>query len=290
MIVTVGEVVWDCFPDRQVLGGAPVNVACHLVRLGTETLVVTRVGADDLGRRTLDALSAAGLDLAGIQEDEELPTGRVNVTFDEKGEPHFEIMAPAAWDGIAFDPAATVIAGRPYGLVFGTLAQRDGRSRATIERLIDGARRRYYDVNLRPPFTPVERVAASLARAEVVKLNEEELAVLGRELALGDPEADLRQTVALLRERFGIDIVVVTAGARGAWLVDDEGTVATSGVPVSVADPVGAGDAFFAAFIDAAERGLPRAVCLERANRLGALVASLPGATPAIDRLPWERS
>ena len=280
MIVTVGEVVWDCFPDRQVLGGAPVNVAYHLDRLGVKAVPVTRVGQDDLGRRTRAFLARAGVDCAGIQEDPELPTGRVEVRFDARGEPCFEIMGPAAWDAIAWEPAAALVAGQAYALVFGTLAQRDKRSRSTIERLAAGAGTCYYDVNLRPPHTPVERVAVSLEWAQVVKMNEEELALLGRELGLAAPTG--QETAERLRRRFDVQTLLVTQGEQGAWLVDDDGLLAVAGLPVAVADPVGAGDAFLAAYIAAAEAGADRQERLRRANRHGALVASLPGGMPEL--------
>ncbi len=280
MIVTVGEVVWDCFPDRQVLGGAPVNVAYHLDRLGVKAVPVTRVGQDDLGRQTRAFLAQAGVDCAGIQEDPELPTGRVEVRFDARGEPCFEIMGPAAWDAIAWEPAAALVAGQAYALVFGTLAQRDKRSRSTIERLAAGAETCYYDVNLRPPHTPVERVAVSLEWAQVVKMNEEELALLGRELGLAAPTG--QETAERLRRRFGVQTLLVTQGEQGAWLVDDDGLLAVAGLPVAVADPVGAGDAFLAAYIAAAEAGADRQERLRRANRHGALVASLPGGMPEL--------
>ncbi len=278
MIVTVGEVVWDCFPDRRVLGGAPVNVAYHLGRLGVGAVPVTRVGRDDLGRQTRAQLARAGVECAGIQEDPFLPTGRVEVRFDERGEPCFQIQGPAAWDAIAWEPAAALVAGREYALVFGTLAQRDRRSRATIERLAGRAATCYYDVNLRPPHTPVERVAASLEWAQVVKMNEEELALLGRELGLAGSTS--QELAGCLRCRFDLQVLLVTRGGRGAWLMDNGGLLEVAGLPVAVADPVGAGDAFFAAYIAAAETGAGRRECLERANRHGALVASLPGGMP----------
>ncbi|MDH3393027.1 MAG: PfkB family carbohydrate kinase, partial [Desulfobulbaceae bacterium] len=154
-IVTVGEVVWDVFPDRRVLGGAPVNVAYHLHSLGIDVSVITRIGCDPLAEETLKHLGDLGLPLEGVQRDATLPTGRVNVTISDN-EPSFDIVAPAAWDAIDYAPAGDLLGDQPFSLVFGTLAQRDLRSREAICRLRQQAVARFYDVNLRPPFTTPE--------------------------------------------------------------------------------------------------------------------------------------
>ncbi|MDH5299005.1 MAG: PfkB family carbohydrate kinase, partial [Desulfobulbaceae bacterium] len=179
MIVSIGEVVWDIFPQRCVLGGAPVNVAYHLRSLGMEVAVVTRVGSDPLAGETLLQLGALGLPLAGVQRDPGLPTGRVNISIGDDNEPSFDIVAPAAWDAIAIEPAQALLGHAPFSLVFGSLAQRDERSRRTIRSLWPQAAARFYDVNLRPPFTTPELVLESLAVADLVKMNGDELALVG---------------------------------------------------------------------------------------------------------------
>ncbi|MFH7324862.1 carbohydrate kinase [Desulfurivibrio sp. C05AmB] len=296
MIVAIGEVVWDIFPDREVLGGAPVNVAYHLAAQGLAVRVITRVGRDGLGDATLARLAQLGLPLAGVQRDEELATGRVRVTFGPDREPRYEIVAPAAWDNI--DPAAALatVGDQPYDLVFGTLAQRDSRSRLAIRALAAQALTCFYDVNLRPPFTPRELVLESLALADLVKVNGEELRQLAAWLDLpglpedagepGSPPGELvisrdqEQLAAAVRERYGLAALVITEGAAGAWVRTASATQAVPGEPVAVADTVGAGDAFFAALIAAYQEKLPWPEILRRANRRGAYVASRPGATP----------
>ncbi|HET97555.1 MAG TPA: carbohydrate kinase [Desulfurivibrio alkaliphilus] len=296
MIVSVGEVVWDIFPEREVLGGAPVNVAYHLATQGLPVRVITRVGRDQLGEATLTRLEELGLPLNGVQRDERLPTGRVKVSFGLDGEPAYEIVAPAAWDNIEPAPALAAAGEKPFALVFGTLAQRDPRSRRAILALAAAARFCFYDVNLRPPFTPRELVVASLEQADLVKVNGAELSQLGVWLGLAAADATAtdhatRQALAAaLRERYRLAALVVTEGAEGAWVVSAAGVFVGAGTPARVVDTVGAGDAFFASLIaDYSARNpdwtdssaaLPWPEILGRANRRGAYVASRAGATP----------
>ena len=279
MIIAIGEVVWDIFPDRKVLGGAPVNVACHLRRLGVEAGVVTRIGADELGDRTIGSLAALGLPLEGVQRGD-LPTGTVNVTFDEEGQHSFEIVSPAAWDNIDQQEALGYVGNTPFKMVFGTLAQRDKRSRQAIRALWGKADQRFYDVNLRPPHTPREVVEESLAVAELVKVNDEELLeIAGWHNYSGEEKNDIAR---YLMDRYNISVLVVTEGEKGAWLLDGDEYFRDPGQPVTVVDTVGSGDAFFAALLAGYTAGRSWPDCLVAANILGGFVASQPGATPAI--------
>ena len=279
MIISIGEVVWDIFPERRVLGGAPVNVAYHLRCLDVEVGVVTRVGPDELGDRTIGTMTAMGLPVAGVQHGD-LPTGTVKVTMDVNNEPHFDIVKPAAWDNIVLAEAAEFIGARPFKLVFGSLAQRDERSRRTIRGLWQKAEQRFYDVNLRPPDTSREIVEASLAAADLVKVNGAELLEVGRWHNLSGNE---RKSVAQeLMGRYNIAVLVVTEGAEGAWLLDGDDYFQAPASPVKVADTVGAGDAFFATLLAGYENGLGWQKCLDRATERGGYVASQHGATPAM--------
>jgi len=282
MIVSIGEIVWDVFKNRAVLGGAPVNVAYHLHSLAIDVRVITRVGTDELGTRTRSHVESLGLSAGGLQTDTNYATGVVNVTVDEHNEPHFDIVTPAAWDRIDTALALQTAGPGPFGLLFGTLAQRDPVSRAAIRALWKKAARCYYDVNLRPPFTTRALVMESLAAADVVKMNGNELrqiiAWAGIEPKTGSKA--VADKVRELRSLFNLEIVVVTDGDRGAWLDCREGFFEHPGFPAEVADTVGAGDAFFAALIAGMLAKRPWPECLAEANRRGAYVASRPGATP----------
>jgi fructokinase len=277
MIIAIGEVVWDIFPERRVLGGAPVNVAYHLRCLGREVGVVTRVGADELGDRTIAAMAALRVPVDGVQRGR-LPTGTVRVKIGDDNEPHFDIVTPAAWDNIDPDEAEKYIAGRSFKLVFGSLAQRDERARRAIRGLWRKAEYRYYDVNLRPPHTSRQIVEESLFAAELVKVNGAELLEIGRWQNLS---SNARKIIAReLMDRYNIEVLVVTEGADGAWLLSGDDFYRAEGCPVKVADTVGAGDAFLATLLAAYEQGLGWQECLARATERGAYVASQYGATP----------
>ncbi len=276
-IVAIGEVVWDVFTDRQVLGGAPVNVAYHLSCLGLPVLVVSRVGDDALGEETLDLLGELGVDIQAIQKDSDLVTGQVKISVDHNNEPRFDIVAPAAWDNIDLEKAVKK-AGDDFCLLFGTLAQRDLRARDAIRSLWEKATYCFYDVNLRPPFTSQSLVIESLAAADMVKLNEEELLQVGDWLALD--HFDQHEVARNIKHQFGIDVIAVTMGKRGAWLLADNKIFTCTAETIKVRDTVGAGDAFFAALIAGFVSETPWPENLKIANLRGGYVASQSGATP----------
>lgn len=277
MIVCIGEVVWDIFGDKKVLGGAPINVAYHLNSLGVEVKIVTRVGKDALGKETKDKLQELGLSLEGVQEGD-LPTGRVHVTIGADNEPNFDIVAPAAWDAIVTDEAVNFLRGRPFQLVFGTLAQRDERSRRTIRRLWDMAETCMYDVNLRPPFTTKKLVLDSLKAADMVKMNSDEFGAIS--LWHSFSSEDKKAAAQKLLETYEIAELVVTEGENGSWLITKDDYFSHPGVAVNVADTVGAGDAFFATLIEGYVNNRSWRETLARADQRGAYVASQNGATP----------
>lgn len=273
-IACVGELLWDVLPDGRTLGGAPANVAYHLARLGHAATLVTRVGRDELGDTARADLAAHGLDVAGVQVDDELPTGAAHVMLDSKGHAEYRFVTPAAFDAI--EPLART----PDVVVFGTLAQRDARSAATIRRLAAGASVAVYDVNLRPPHTSLETVAASLRFATVVKLSEEEAATLAT--ALGT-SAEHRAFARHLSECYGSQLVCITRGAGGAGLWTGGQWHDAAGIATHTVDTVGAGDAFVAALLAGWLEACAPAEILDRANRLGAYVATRHGAMPEYD-------
>ncbi len=279
-IISIGEVVWDIFGDKQVLGGAPVNVAYHLHSFGFPVQIITRVGSDPLGEQTREHIKGLGLLTNGIQEDEKLPTGQVIVSVDEKNEPHFDIVEPAAWDAIDAVEAAKIVGDKPYLFVFGTLAQRNKISKSAIRSLWEKAVCRFYDVNLRPPSTTKNLVLASLGAADIVKMNEKEIYVVAEWAEIQSKQK--KEIAKDLVDRFDLQVVLVTEGEKGAWLMSRDGFFEHPGVTVAVDDTVGAGDAFFASFIESFILKRTWSECLARANHRGGYVASQSGATPSM--------
>lgn len=271
-VTCIGELLWDVLPDGRKLGGAPANVAFHLAQLGLPVRLVTRVGRDELGEAARGALQAHGLPTDDLQWDDALPTGAAHVLLDAAGIASYRFVTPAAWDAIAVPDYV------PEVVVFGSLAQRDERSERAVHEFVARASVRVYDVNLRPPFTTLDIVRASLPLATVVKVNDEEAGLLAE--AFGLPR-ELESLAAGLAERYGTQLICITRGASGAAIWARGTWAEAPGLPIEPLDTVGAGDAFLAALVHGWLAGDPATHILERANRLGAYVATRAGAMPA---------
>ena len=268
-----GEVLFDRFPDgNAVLGGAPFNVAWHLQAFGAAPLFVSRVGNDDLGRRIQDAMQAWGMNGAGLQIDSQHPTGTVEVRF-EQGEPAYDIVAGRAYDCIAADKLPQLT---PALIYHGTLALRAATSLQTLETL----KSRYdapvfLDVNLRPPWWELQAARKLLDNARWVKLNEDELGLLGTDSGTLDERA------ARLRDTHGNELLIVTRGGDGAVAFSSDGQSAATrpGSGNAVVDTVGAGDAFTSVIILGLMRDWRLQQTLDRAQAFASAVVGVRGAT-----------
>jgi fructokinase len=272
--VIFGEVLFDRFPDGAVvLGGAPFNVAWHLQAFGQKPLFVSRVGDDPLGRQIRDRMLHWGMDCSGLQLDSIHPTGTVEVSLVDD-EPSYEIVAERAYDHVAGDYLPPLPSA---GLLYhGTLALRAADSRAALERLRRAAGLPVFvDVNLRPPWYALDDTRALLEQARWAKLNEDELDLLV------EHGADLERGARKLQNDAGLDVLVVTRGARGAIARTAEGHLhavePTGGLPV--VDTVGAGDAFTSVLILGLLREWPMAEILERAQSFASRLVGVRGAT-----------
>lgn len=278
-IVCFGEMLWDLLPTGKVAGGAPMNVAIHLHRLGAPTYFISRVGADPLGEELQNWLKTTGLPLAGIQTDPSLPTGQVNVSLDANGNATYDIVQPAAWDHIAVAPDARAVVREADYFVFGSLVARQSYSANTLRRFLEYANTRVFDVNLRTPFYKREQIISLLLSADMVKMNADELALISDWLGPWDtPE----EAVEGLADTFEWEACCVTLGDKGAMLYQDGAFFKHPGFKVDVKDTVGSGDAFLAAWLQQRLAGTPPQEALRIACALGALVASHSGATPSI--------
>ncbi len=275
-ILCFGEALWDLPPGGMVPGGAPMNVALHLKRLGAPVSLLTRVGNDNLGERLLAYLADQGLATDRVQIDPRHPTGRVLVDLSDPQEARYEIEQPAAWDFIERDRAQT----DPDVLVFGSLAARHEVSRATLRELIEAARLRVFDVNLRPPFVDRERIEALLKSSNWIKLNEHELDLLADWSRIG---GDRDRRIAGLAARYGLDAVCVTLGGDGALLLHAGALIEQPGFDVEVVDTIGCGDSFLARWLWGMLSAETPPEALRRACALGALVATRDGANPSIE-------
>ncbi len=296
-VVGLGEALFDCFPTRSELGGAPVNVAVHaqalLAGVGGCAIPATRVGDDPLGKRFFEELKLRGLAGSAVQIDTDHPTGRVLVKVDPNGQASYRFESDVAWDYFDFSPGWARLAARCDAVAYGSLAQRTAASRAVIAKFLAAAHGaiRLFDVNLRGDFYSAEILQQSLEMATAVKLNEEELSVMFRTLDLGSRSLqDVDDQVAFLCLTFGLDWLALTRGEEGTLLYY-QGAKFESDVPsaesyggyLPEADSVGAGDSCCASLLVGMLLGWPPLRTLTLANQVGAFVASRPGATP---RLP----
>ncbi len=283
IVVGLGELLWDCFVDSRRPGGAPANVAFHAGQLGCRGIVSTRVGADALGDELVGFLRQQGLATDWVQRDPVHPTGTVTVDTSRSDHPRYTIHEDAAWDYLEFDGGLEQLMARAAAVGFGTLAQRSPGSRRAIHRALAATRPEclvVYDVNLRQRWYQAAWIEPSLAACQLVKLNAEEVGVLAEALGAksAEPEAFARE----LQDRYRVEAVCVTRAAEGCLLVERDATIDSPGVRVEVADAVGAGDAFTAAWIVARLKGWPPEAQARFANAVGAMVASRPGAMPVL--------
>ena len=281
VVVGIGEILWDRFPAGDRLGGAPANFAFHAGQLGAEACVVSRVGDDEDGAAILRRFSGQ---TDHLQRDFEHPTGVVEVTL-ENGEPRYRIVEPAAWDYLGMNESLRQLAARADAVCFGTLAQRNPCTRATIREFLAACRPgaiRLFDVNLRAPFYTPDVIAFGLGIASVLKLNHDELRAIAASLGL-DADDGARD---LLRRYPNLDLVAVTLGADGSELYRrGESTVRARPPVIEFCDAVGAGDSFAATLVTGLLAGEKLAPVADRANRVAAFVASQPGATPLLPDL-----
>lgn len=306
LILGIGELLWDILPEEAragsvppgnrstvgTLGGAPANFTVMAGRLGDHAVILSRIGRDELGQLAINHLDPMPVDTSSLQVDPVHETGRVIVSF-VNGEPRYTIHQPAAWDFMELADEWVKLAERADAICFGSLAQRSMESRKTIQTLAANAPAaciRVFDVNLRAPFYSPEVIQESLELATVLKMNEDEapliLELLG--LSLDDEivpqNTRYQRTCAerLLEEFPALELVAITRGGRGSLLVNRQEWHDHPGLPVKVADPIGAGDAFTAAMSHYLLRGAGLAALNEAGNRWGGWVASQVGAMPSL--------
>jgi fructokinase len=282
IIVGLGELLWDLLPAGAQLGGAPANFAYITSLLGDKGIPASRLGQDSLGADAIRRLRELNLPTEFIQKDADHPTGTVKVEVDRAGQPRFEIAESVAWDFLEWTPQWQKLAQQADAACFGSLAQRSEESRITIRKFLQATRKsavRVFDVNLRQNFYSKEGLAESMKLATIVKLNHEELP---RILSLFDLETRGDEASARRLLLHEVKLVCITRGSSGSLLVSADEFNEHPGFKVKVADTVGAGDAFTAALVHGHLRGTSLAQINETANRVGAWVASQPGATPSL--------
>ncbi len=281
-IVSFGEVLWDHISDGWYIGGAPFNLAAHCARMGGSVTLVSSVGDDKLGKKALSAARECGIETGFIRVNRRLPTGTVEITLGVGGSHDFNIHDNVAWDDITVSPedAHLLGAGGIDVLCFGTLAQRSSINRSGLKSILDitAPRAVFYDVNLRQHYYEAEWIEWSLRACTIMKCNDEEAAFLARLLFRREMEEE--EFARSTARRYNIISICITRGVRGAAVLHDGSFMEVPGVAVEVADTVGAGDAFSAAFLRSFLTGHDAGAAARFAVRIGAFVASRSGAVP----------
>lgn len=296
VVVGLGELLWDLLPAGPQLGGAVTNFAVMAGRLGDRAIPASRIGEDDLGNQARARLTQLPVDLAYLQVDSQHPTGSVSVVLRE-AQPEYVIHSPAAWDFLELSGQWEDLAQRTNAVCFGSLAQRAPVSRKTIQGFLAATSPecvRIFDANLRKPFYSGEVIEQSLEWTTVLKVNEAELPLildlldLSRESGDGPSEPELLSGARTLLSHFPLDLVCITMGRDGSLLVNRKEADRHRGLPITMGDAIGAGDAFTAALTHFYLRKAPLAVMSEAGNRWGSWVASQSGAMPALDAATRE--
>ncbi len=278
--VCFGEVLWDVFPSHKKIGGAPLNVALRMNSIGVATTIISRIGKDEDGDNLLSFLKEQNISSDSLQIGEDYKTGAVNVMINEKGNASYDIIYPSAWDKIMLTNEMIEEVAKSDVFIFGTLSCRDDISKSTLYVLLDKAKYKVLDANLRAPYYTTEVLINLMFKADFIKLNDEELWEISRKLE--SPYNSFEQNIKFIAEKTSTKQVCVTKGAFGAILYYNDKFYYNSGYFIKVVDTVGAGDSFLAILITRLLKGKSPQKSLNYACAVGALVAGHEGANPNI--------
>lgn len=280
-IVGFGEALWDVFPEGRKIGGAPANFAYHVAQWGLDSCAVSAIGKDELGDDIVRKFDENGLNYRLERVD--FPTGVVQVTLDENKVPSYNIMEGVAWDNIPMTPELEALAKDCRAVCFGSLAQRSAVSRATINAFIDMMPEdslKIFDINLRQHYFTEEIVCNSMSKADILKINDEEIIVVAEMLNItGKSEKEICQ---VLLEKFGLRMVILTCGDKGSYVLTGDESSWVDTPKVDVVSTVGAGDSFTGTFIASILLGKSIRQAHEAAVKVSAYVCTCQGAMPAI--------
>ena len=275
--------MWDMLPEGKKIGGAPANFAYHVSQFGLDSRVVSAVGEDELGAEILKNFREKKLNC--MIETVPYPTGTVQVELDINGVPCYDIREGVAWDNIPFTPALEGLARQTRAVCFGSLAQRSVVSRETINRFLDAmpdgeGQYKIFDINLRQGFYTKEILCNSMRKCNILKINDEELVTVSR--MFGYPGIDLQDKCWILLAKYNLRMLILTCGVNGSYAFTPAAVSFVETPKVEVADTVGAGDSFTAAFVASILKGKPVPEAHKIAVATSAFVCTQNGAMPVL--------
>ncbi|MDE7458096.1 MAG: carbohydrate kinase [Muribaculaceae bacterium] len=283
VVVGMGEALWDILPEGKKIGGAPANFAYHVSQFGLPGCVVSAIGDDALGKEIIENFTSKGLNhhIATVP----YPTGTVQVEIDPAGIPQYEIKENVAWDNIPYTDSLEQLAARTRAVCFGSLAQRNVVSCNTINRFLDAMPKSddslvVFDVNLRQGFYDKDILYNSMSRCNILKINDEELVTVSR--IFGYPGIDLQDKCLILLDKFNLDVLILTCGVNGSYVFVPDSVSFLPTPQVEVADTVGAGDSFTAAFVANILKGRSVVEAHAKAVETSAYVCTKNGAMPVL--------
>jgi fructokinase len=279
-VIGIGEILWDMLPAGKQLGGAPTNFAYHAQQLGLRSAIISSVGNDELGHEIIQNIKDAGI--INFIDIKEKSTGTVSVQLDKNGVPNYIIHEDVAWDFITPSEPALEFAGKADAVCFGSLAQRAETSFHSIQKILEtvpDTALKVFDINMRQRFYSKDIILNSLKKANVLKINDEEILIFAEMFGLSGDEFEIMHQIL---NNYDLNILALTKGAEGSWLISREEDSYLDTPKVSVADTVGAGDSFTAGLVSGLLKNKPLKEIHRSAVDISAFVCTQKGATPTL--------
>lgn len=281
-VVCFGEILWDNLREGRRLGGAPLNVCYHLTKMGISSIFISKVGNDSNGAAIRQELQKLGIDGHFCLTSTSMPTSTVEVRLTGKQKVTYDIVENVAWDAIDLTGDIEELVRASEGFVYGSLVARSAVSRTTLLRLLQVAKYRVFDLNLRAPFYNKDLILELMSHSHLLKLNEDELVILCDWMQIDKKEV-LDQLSDLLTRFENIEEILFTRGECGSVYYSRQMYEIVDAVKVKVQDTIGSGDSFLAAFLAYKFQGKQIDDALRQAALLSGFVATQRGACPEYD-------